>query len=292
MKNLSGIKSILRDLKDIDQYTGRIFELEVLAEFARSGFNPELTVTPDCKIVVESSCFLVEIVHRSQRFARLLGDRIWRFLGSHTLKLYSAFYGAITVTLQPGAGGAAEDPCELANKIGKHVVEAAPYGSAINVFYLQCRVRYDPKATEASLAVRFGGNESSYPCIVDQIAYRVLKSKIRQLTQRFNGTERTLIAANFGPLLQQIPDYLRTFPESSTVKRHDQDKQTIIAATAKFLKDYPIVSGVLIWWERPFNPDARTMVFGPRPISLVTSSDAIELSDDGLAGLLRAGKLL
>lgn len=143
-----------------------------------------------------------------------------------------------------------------------------------------------------SLAVRFGGNEFSYPCIVDQIAYRVLKSKIRQLTQRFNGTERSLIAANFGPLLQQIPDYLRTFPESSTVKRHDQDKQTIIAATVKFLKDYPIVSGVLIWWERPFNPDARTMVFGPRPISLVTPSDAIELSDDGLAGLLRAGKLL
>jgi hypothetical protein len=53
------------------------------------------------------------------------------------------------------------------------------------------------------------------------------------------------------------------------------------------------VSGVLLWWEQwPLDLDARAMVFGPHPVSLIVPSREIEANDDGLAGLLRAGKLL
>jgi hypothetical protein len=117
-KSLSRIQRIRDDLRVIAQYTGRIFELEVLAEFARAGFNPEVTSTPDCNIVVEGYRFFVEIVHRGQPFAHHLCNRIWTF------KHDSAFRGAITITLHRGAGGDAENAHELGNQIAQDVIEA------------------------------------------------------------------------------------------------------------------------------------------------------------------------
>lgn len=291
-KNLLGIQSIRRDLRVVEQYRGRIFELAVLADFVRAGFHTELTGTPDCKIVVEWSCFIVEIVHRDQHFASHLGNRIWQMLGLHTLNSGSGFHGAITVTLEPGAGGAAEDAYELADKAVEHLVDAARARGVMNVFYPQCRIHYDPRATEMSLTVLSHGNKS-HSSVVDRSAYGVLKSKIRQLTQRDHGARGSLIAANFRPLLRPIPAYSKAFPDSSTIKQHDRDRESIIAATLRFLNDYPVVSGVLIWWEQwQLGLDARLMVFGQRPVSLVISSGEISSNLEGLAGLLRAANLL
>jgi hypothetical protein len=295
-KNLSGVQSVRRELRHVDQYSARIFELVVLAAFARAGFCPELIGTPDCLIAVEGSSFLVEIVHRGQPFARHLGNRIWHSLGLHTLKADSVIRGAITVTLQPGAGGAGEDAYELGDKIARHIVEASIIRDSMYIWYERCLIHYDPRAAETSLRVSSGNpldGDESHSSVVDRIAYNVLKSKIRQLTRPGDKAARSLIAVNFGPLFRGIPNYLKAFPDSSTIKQHERDRESLIGACMRFLRDYPIVSGVLIWWEQwPLDLDARAMVFGPHPISLVVPSREIEAKDDGLAGLLRAGKLL
>ena len=161
----------------------------------------------------------------------------------------------------------------------------------MNVFYPQCQIHYDPQATEMSLTVFSHGE--SHSSVVDRSAYGVLKSKICQLTQRDHGARRSLIAANFGPLLRPIPAYLKAFPNSSTIKQHDQDRESIIAATVRFLSDYPVVSGVLIWWEQwQLDLDARLLVFGQGPVSLVISSGELSSNVDDLVGLLRAANLL
>jgi hypothetical protein len=121
----------------------------------------------------------------------------------------------------------------------------------------------------------------------------VLRSKIRQLSRSKETAERSLIAANFGALFQEIRAYVKAFPESSTVLQQDQDREAAIAATMTFLKDNPIVSGVLIWWEQwRLGLDAKAMVYEPRPISLMTPSCEIKLGNGGLAELLRTGKNL
>jgi hypothetical protein len=205
-KNLSGIQSVRRELRLVDQYVARIFELVVLAAFARAGFCPELTGTPDCKIAVEGSRFLVEIVHRGQPFARHLGNRIWHSLGLHTLKAESVLRGVITVTLEPGAGGAGEDAYELGDKIARHVFEAMITRDSVYIWYEKCVIHYNPQAVETSLQVSSGNplhGDEPHSSVVERIAYGVLKCKIRQLTQRDDGVERSLIVANFGPLFSR-----------------------------------------------------------------------------------------
>lgn len=54
-KAISGTKSIRRDLKNMEQYGGRLFELEILSEFSRRSYKPKIEGTPDFSIAVGSS---------------------------------------------------------------------------------------------------------------------------------------------------------------------------------------------------------------------------------------------
>ncbi len=76
-KSLLKIHSLRRDLRDSDQFLGRLFELEALAEFARHGLQPEILETPDCRLQIAGRRVYVEMRHRGLR-------RAWSFCpGSH-----------------------------------------------------------------------------------------------------------------------------------------------------------------------------------------------------------------
>jgi len=136
-RNLPGIKSKRRGLRNFDQYLSNLFEIEVFAELVRAGMPTKIsTGTPDCTIELDGMTIGVEIRYKETPFPIALMSRV-------TPGFAFRDFGTFRVRLKSGAGGGGETINDLNAAILRDAEDLLQTsgGSVDRKFYM---LEYDP----------------------------------------------------------------------------------------------------------------------------------------------------
>jgi hypothetical protein len=280
-KHISGIQGIRKKLRDEQQFSSSLFEVEVLAEFARGKLSPEKLPerrnqrTPDAKITAKGTPIYAEIQNR--------GAPRWRSIVS-LLFLELAFkdFGHITLTFDPKRLGSAKERDDvLAARIGCEVVVIVERASAVTGHDAAgvCKIDYDPQGDPRSVTFVYQGGSSTERDLIASAVVNTLLNKEVQLQDEATAGHKCIVAMDFRSILVAGLDEAQKTAYTGFYATHSHAyRSNLIQAVQEFVSRSNVVSGVLGWWRKSeLHMTPRERVFDPFRLSLITEHGETEL---------------
>lgn len=238
-RSLVGIQSLRRDLKNLDQYPGRIFEIEILSEFIQRGWAPEIYGTPDFRLCIEGRHVYAEARHRGitngmalTNLIHLPFDADWHFLKILLNRIPEKEQDLLTI-----ADSINKDleSILLGSKSEKALIDTADY-----------TIRHLCEGPPRTVEISYGSHKS-YSTELGHLTYGILRDKSDQIkTTATQGYPSIIIVdcrSLFWPESQMQTDVY-------TASRAELQSH-ILASGQRFLEETNWVSGIMWWWPQP-----------------------------------------
>lgn len=240
---ISGITSIQRDLRRFDQYIGRLFEVEVLAELVRADMSPEILGTPDFVGRLNATNVYIEARHRGVPFGSAVTQGITRGLAFKD-------FGELSIKLG-NLGAVGETVNEITERILSSVMELLASNSRTMVAddFEICH-RADSEVKRVSIS--YGAE--SYDADVANLVGRTLEDKAKQLLPVMDHEGLKILAMDLRSLFPTLPrDETRSAIAPGWLDyyepRIEKWRSSAIEATHRFLEATRTTDIVLIWWK-------------------------------------------
>lgn len=264
-KSISGIKSIRRDLKNLEQFGGRLFELEVLSEFSRRGLKPKIEGTPDFSISADSSYIYLEARHRGVPFWMEVANRVHVPFGEK--------WHQIRVDLTYASGVRAEAEA-LAVEISAEIASLAKmeWDPEISIITPRYTIRHLKAGDPCTLVIGDRSDQRWSEEVVNLI-YWTLIEKSKQLKQVAGEGYPNGILIDCRSLL------LAAWQGNPEVKaRHQEEVRSgILRAGDRFLNEHTWVSGIVWWWRTIDSPwSLPEILHKPWTVTLSTRAGHVE----------------
>ncbi len=242
-RNIDGLQKLRRRLGVFKEYTGALFEVELLAEIYRAKFkNIKINKdTPDFECDLECSHFLIEAKHCSVSVPRAITQNI-------TLGLAFQEFGEFKITLLSGIGCNDKSINELVEQIVKDA-RSLISGELTKFESNEYLITHDPNLGPRAVSIQYGGNTEGR-------VHGALKEKERKLSKR--GVRKNEIAIVALDLRSQFPasplfeKYKDTTYIKSWLKKNmpDLDKwhNSARESARTFVGSSDVVSGALLWF--------------------------------------------
>lgn len=237
---ISGIASVQRDLRRFDQYIGRLFEVEVLAELVRADMSPEILGTPDFVGRLNTTNVYIEARHRGVSFVTAVIQGI-------TLGLGFKDFGELSIKLG-NLGAAGETVNEITERIISSVMELLASNSRTDMVANDFEIRHRADG-EANRVLIIDGAES-YDADVANLVKRTLEDKEKQLLPVMGHEGLKIIAIDLRSLFPTVPrDERRSAIAPGWLARIEKWRSSALEATHRFLEATRTTDIVLIWWK-------------------------------------------
>lgn len=245
-KNILGIASVRRDLRILDQYIGRLFEIEILAAFTRANMNPEIMGTPDFRAMLAANPIYVEARHRGPPFAQAVHEGIM-------LGLAFKEFGDLSVSVG-NVGSTGECVEQVAETVLNDIYEilGTKQTEPVTIKKQTYEISHDPSGGPRGFSFRYGQN--SYDGDISNIIKYALKDKERQLNKvgSFKGYRvQALDLRSLFPALPPeekreaiAPGWLNYY-----APRIKKWRNSVLFVVHDFLNQSNTTDAVLIWWK-------------------------------------------
>lgn len=237
-KSIPGVSSIRQDLVSLEQYAGRLFELEVLSDFCQRGLDPQIEGTPDFSIACGSTRVFLEARHRGIPFWMAVAREVHAPWGGETPSL--------SVEIKESSGRRS-DAFRMAAEINEDIERMAStkYDPVDKPNYKISLAHEGVGPGLAVGSVTIGRSvDQNWAEEVEFLVYRTLVEKFPQVAKAAaDGNKVALLMDCRSLILPAMPDA----DDPRNVRREDV-KAGILGGGSRFLKEYPVVSGVVWWW--------------------------------------------
>lgn len=241
---ISGIASVQRDLRRFDQYIGRLFEVEVLAELVRADMSPEILGTPDFVGRLNATNVYIEARHRGVPFGRAVTQGI-------TLGLAFKDFGELSIKLG-NLGAAGETVTEITERIISSVMELLASNSRTDMVADDFEIRHRADGEANCVSISYGAE--SYDADVSNLVVRTLEDKEKQLLPVMCHEGLKVLAMDLRSLFPTLPrDETRSAIAPGWLDyyepRIEKWRSSALEATHRFLEATRTTDIVLIWWK-------------------------------------------
>jgi hypothetical protein len=277
-RDLPRTQSLRVDLRNLDQYVGRLFELEVLSEFARRGWAPEIVGTPDFRFHINGIEAYAEARHRGAPFGMALSRLV------HTPM--DADWHRLNITLKRISGVHAEVSA-IAGRINKDVetILGTAHDSPISIETDDYAMEHIAEGERRTIRLSYGSHES-YASELEHLVLGTLRDKSAQIKAVAAKGHPAILLLDCRSLISPEP---RT-PDDARVANRAKYMTRILAGGDRFLAENQWVSGIIWWWKKADWPIRLSeMIHEPPLISMLTADGYIESMDTALVAAALRG---
>lgn len=241
---ISGMASVQRDLRRFDQYIGRLFEVEVLAELVRADMSPKILGTPDFMGRLNATNVYIEARHRGASFGSAVTQGI-------TLGLAFKDFGELSIKLG-NLGAAGETVNEITERIISSVMDLLASNSRTEVVADDFEIRHRADGEARRVSISYGAE--SYDADVANLVRRTLEDKERQLLPVMGHEGLKILAMDLRSLFPALPrDEARSAIAPGWLDHYEPRiekwRSSALEATHSFLEVTRTTDIVLIWWK-------------------------------------------
>lgn len=246
VKDIPGAVSVVRDLRRLDQYVGRLFELHALSTLQAAGWRPSIVGTPDFQFTIDNTPFLAEARHR--------GAPLGMAVFSHVFPPVSAQWHHIKVHLE-SIDVTEEKAPVVAQQINTAIADLLTtpegFGERIGTHF---RVVHDDKGDARTISFSYG-SPGPLSAELGFLTYRTLREKVRQLSQ--------------GPVDHRKVVLLDCRSLVRSIDRDQVLRDAVLAGGERFLQEERSITGIIWWWpHRKAAVSLRAMIHEPDAISV------------------------
>lgn len=241
---IPGTVSIRNDLRALDQYVGRLFEIELLAELQRASLEPVVAGTPDFLATVRDVRIAIEAKHRGAPFGAAV-------ISNLTTALAFLDFGDLSVVLKaPGSSGETVQQVVQAIEADVRSVLSDASGARIPIERPTYSICHDHSAGQKVLNVRYG--RSDYEEDLRFLIRSVLREKEQQLGRSSYAETQGLVAIDCRSLFPALPSQEKQNAVAPgclnyygpRIKRWESG---LIGEAKQFVLQSSQVRGVLLW---------------------------------------------
>lgn len=236
-KRISRIQSIRRDMKNLEQFGGRLFELEVLSEFSHRGYKVKIEGTPDFSISADPSLIYLEARHRGVPFWMEVANRVGLPFGGEWNQI------RIEITYTSGVRAEAK---ALAKEISSKVASMVKMecDREIPIVTPKYKIRHAKEGEPCTMTIS-DSSDQRWCEEIDNLIYRTLIEKSKQLERVAGDGYPNGILIDCRSLL---PPAWQGDSETRALHR-DEIKSGILRGGDRFLSEYTWVGGIVWWWR-------------------------------------------
>lgn len=267
-RDLPRIQSLRVDLRNLDQYVGRLFELEVLSEFARRGWAPEIVGTPDFRFHIDGIEAYAEARHRGAPF----GMAVFRLVHPPM----DADWHLLKITLKRISGVQAEVGA-IAGRINKDVetILGTAHDSPASIETDDYAIKHVAEGERRTIQLSYGRHES-YSSELEHLVLGTLQDKSAQIKPVASKGYPSILLLDCRSLFSPEPRK----PDDARVANRARFMASILAGGDRFLAENQWVSGIIWWWKRADWPlSLSEMIHEPPLISMTAADGHIESVD-------------
>lgn len=264
-RHVPKIQTVRKELRSLEQYSGRLFELEILSTLLRVGLEPQILGTPDFFLKFNERAIFLEARHRGVPF--------WMNVASNIYMATDESSPAVRVEITY-VSGVRKEASELCAEISAELktMDLTVLLTGKPIVRRRYIIRHEPDAKPGTMIVGYGEDKPWATEIVNFV-YRTLCEKRDQLWKVKSSENVCVLLIDCRSLLTE------EFTEKSGV-RHDwreQVKAGILKAGEKFLEENGWISGIIWFWRTKSWPiNLESVINDPLPVSLSTISSHIE----------------
>jgi hypothetical protein len=236
-RDIPRIQSLRRDLKNLDQYIGRLFELEVLSDLAARGLQPSIYGTPDFRFRVGNTSVYAEARHRGLPFGMATT------FGIHPP--IDANWHSIRVTLRK-VSGTRSDMLDLELRINRDIAEMfrSPADSIPQVVREDYTIEHTEDGEARTMSISYGKDES-WRSELRRVTHLTLVEKSKQIRPIALSGHRVALMMDCRSLVSP----LAKSGNPSVDKHNTEQRNSVLDAGAQFLEENQWVSGIVWWWK-------------------------------------------
>ena len=278
-RDIPGVAAIRRDLRNQDQYVGRLFEIELLAELVRANAMPQIKGTPDFSGEIGGLKFLMEARHRGVAFPQAIVSQLTTSLGFKE-------FGELAVQLAP-VGGKGELVSEVASSIGAQILSLIEHTGerSREISTGAFTIRHDPTGGPRSVTFSYG--KGTYAEDLAVLVSSALIGKERQLQSSAHGNCVRIVALDLRALFPALP--VENAKDATAPawlgyygQRIPEWRNAILGSCKDFLNSPTVVTGVLLWFRSPASVSWRDLnkyFLSTYSGILITRNGIVELSN-------------
>jgi hypothetical protein len=172
-RQVQKIQAVRKELLSLEQYSGRLFELEILSTLLRTGFEPKIVGTPDFFLKFNGREIFLEARHRGVPF--------WMNVASNINMIMDESSPAVRVeiTYVSGIRQEASEMCaEISAELKSMDLSALLAGEP--VVRKRYTIRHEPDAKPGTMIVGYG-EDKAWATEIEKFVYRTLCEKRDQL---------------------------------------------------------------------------------------------------------------
>ena len=265
-KRIPRIQALRQELLSLDQYAGRLFELEILSRFVTEGLSPSIIGTPDFCVPIDGQKLFLEARHRGAPF--------WMNTSFGIYLPMQKDWPPIRVQLNY-VSGVKDESFLLRAAIEKDLEELDPNDLLLNGAIVRAKytISHEPSAP-AGIAMIVGyGPDKPWSSEVETLIFQTLVEKAPQLKSASADGSPCAIVIDCRSIIP--PDTLET--SGPWYERRNAIKAGILRAGDRFLTENKWISGVIWWWKTAIDPwKADQIVKQQWPVTISTGSLHLE----------------
>lgn len=243
-RSIPGVASIRRDLRNLDQYVGRLFEIEMLAQLDLGEMSPAIFGTPDFDARIGEKRVFIEARHRGVPFARAVTEGIISGLAFKE-------FGELTVKLS-NIGASGETVNEVTERIVTTIVKLLASNERNTVSNDKYEIHHSVNAGPRRLSIHFG--KESYDADLKNLIRYTLEDKEKQLAPVIKCDGVKVLALDVRSLFPSLPSeasekaiapgWLNYYKP-----RISRWRASVLEATSEFVRESETTDAVLLWWK-------------------------------------------
>jgi hypothetical protein len=255
-------------MRNLDQYVGRLFELEVLSEFTRRGWAPEIVGTPDFRFHVDGIEAYAEARHRGAPFGMALSRLVHLPMDAdwHLLKIKLK-----RISVRQAEVGT------LAGRINKDLetILRTAHDSPTSIETDDYAIKHIAEGERRTVQLSYGRHES-YSSELEHLVLGTLQDKSDQIKAVASQGYPSILVLDCRSLLSPEPRKL----DDARVANRSRFMTRILAGGDRFLAENQWVSGIIWWLKKADWPLSLYEMIHEPPLISMTAADGYITSMD------------